>query len=319
VPDTGLRDLISSCFAESPQSRPTLGDILGALSGNGTQPVRPPGGYEPTEVPETRTQTLQVRQGDKAQESETGDIPVSRRTLLLAGIGVAAVGAAIAGGVALASGSGPRKTGVTSPQTAGKITAGPLTVLGPSGARVYSVAFAPRGSLLASGNIDGTVTVWDTASPAQVATLKHANTYTYNPSFSLDGTHSWSVYSVSLSPDGSTLAAGNGDGTVGLWDTADFRLTGTLPGPSGAVWNAFESSVALSPDGTTLASSYNSPQVTLWDLAGRTAIATLPADRRRGGGWGRWPSVRTERCWPARPAMPAEATPVPTESSSSGT
>jgi serine/threonine protein kinase len=47
VPDAGLRDLITACFAESPAARPALDDILGALSGHGALPVRPPGEYEP--------------------------------------------------------------------------------------------------------------------------------------------------------------------------------------------------------------------------------------------------------------------------------
>ena len=61
---------------------------------------------------------------------------------------------------------------------------------------------------------------------------------------------------MAFSPDGHTLASGDDDGTIQLWDVADParpRLLGqtTVPGRS---LTANAQSVAFSPDGHTLAS-----------------------------------------------------------------
>ena len=69
--------------------------------------------------------------------------------------------------------------------------------------------------------------------------------------------------SVAFSPNGTTLAAGNADGTVRLWDMATGRQIGRpLTGPADPV-----TSVTFSPDGTTLASASPDHTVRLWDLA----------------------------------------------------
>src|SRR5271154_4444846 len=68
---------------------------------------------------------------------------------------------------------------------------------------VYSVAFSPDGSRLASGSNDRTVRVWNTATGQVKQTLKG---------------HSNSVRSVAFSPDGSRLASGSDDRTVRVWN-----------------------------------------------------------------------------------------------------
>jgi WD40 repeat protein len=75
--------------------------------------------------------------------------------------------------------------------------------------------------------------------------------------------HPGIVTSVAMSPDGRTLAAGSGDGTITLWDTARRALRGEpLSGHKDLV-----TSVAIRPDGQTLASGSRDMTVILWDMA----------------------------------------------------
>jgi transcriptional regulator with XRE-family HTH domain/sugar lactone lactonase YvrE len=78
------------------------------------------------------------------------------------------------------------------------------------------------------------------------------------------------VNSVAFSPDGETLAIGNADGTVRLWEVATDRQIAALTGPGGAV-----NSVAFSPDGTTLAGGSTDGTVRRWDVATRRQITAL--------------------------------------------
>ncbi|MGZ6576168.1 MAG: WD40 repeat domain-containing protein [Solirubrobacteraceae bacterium] len=80
------------------------------------------------------------------------------------------------------------------------------------------------------------------------------------------------VNSVAYSPDGRTLAAGNGDhGTVGLWDVQRHHLIRTLHiGNSGPV-----NSVVFAPDKRILAIGSESGTVQLWSLPGDNPLATL--------------------------------------------
>ena len=87
-------------------------------------------------------------------------------------------------------------------------------------------------------------------------------------------TSAGSVYSVAFSPDGHTLASGNADGTVGLWDVADRahpHLLGQLlsadPTETTGGGPAAVLSVAVSPDGHTLAASDDNGDIELWNVA----------------------------------------------------
>ena len=99
-----------------------------------------------------------------------------------------------------------------------------------------TVAFSsPDGSRLATGSSDGKITLWDVATRERTGRLEGDN----------------HVRTVSFSPDGATLASGEGwrDMTVKLWDVGTLEPIATLEGHRYAV-----SSLAFSPDGSTLAS-----------------------------------------------------------------
>ncbi|CAI7613168.1 unnamed protein product [Penicillium pancosmium] len=82
--------------------------------------------------------------------------------------------------------------------------------------------------------------------------------------------HSRSVASVTWSPDGSRLASGSYDQTIGIWDPVTGQCTSTLEGHSDWV-----RSIVWSPDGSRLASGSYDQTIRIWDPATGQCISTL--------------------------------------------
>ena len=92
--------------------------------------------------------------------------------------------------------------------------------------------------------------------------------------------HTGAVFSVSFSPDGTTLVSGSGDGTVKLWDLATRTEITTLEGHTSWV-----ESVSFSPDGTTLVSGSEDETAMLWDTPDRprpSGMVVISGDYQRG-------------------------------------
>jgi WD40 repeat protein/serine/threonine protein kinase len=124
---------------------------------------------------------------------------------------------------------------------------------------VYSVAYGPDGTRLASGSWDDSVRIWDAITGGEVLAPLRG--------------HTDDVCAVAYSPDGRRLASASYDKTVRVWDALTGREVWTLRGHTGPVL-----SVAFSPDGRRLISggvetdfndhaNFNdNPTVRVWDL-----------------------------------------------------
>jgi WD40 repeat protein len=109
---------------------------------------------------------------------------------------------------------------------------------------VLSLAFSPDGRYFASGNADGSITLWDAGT-----FTKLDQTLRYDPA---------KVSSLAFSPDGKTLAAGYNDFIIILWDIETRqRLVRPLFRHTNIVYD-----LAFSADGMTLASVGN--EIILW-------------------------------------------------------
>lgn len=113
--------------------------------------------------------------------------------------------------------------------------------------RPRSAVFSPSDQLLALGNLDGIITIWDIVSGTSQATFAG---------------HRGSITSMAFSPDNSLLASASDDETVKIWDATSSQST--LENQS-----AYVTSIIFSSTGplllTVTANDHNDYTIKIWD------------------------------------------------------
>lgn len=110
-----------------------------------------------------------------------------------------------------------------------------------------ALKFSPGGSLLAVGDYEGNVVLWDAVTRHEVTRWK---------------AHRSAVRGLSFSRDGKILVTCGDDQAIHLWEPATQRRLSTLTGHQKRILG-----ISLSPDGQTLASASDDGTIKFWNLS----------------------------------------------------
>src|SRR5262245_27022515 len=143
------------------------------------------------------------------------------------------------------------------------LPAGAVARLGTSrlrhGQPVYSVAFSPDGSILASGGSDGRVVLWEAATGREMRQIA------LGPGV---------LNALVFTSDGKRLLTGGSGGPIRLLETATGKELRRFQGLTGQV-----SALALSPDDRFVVSAGPNPTLRLWDVDTGKEVRQFTAQR----------------------------------------
>jgi WD40 repeat protein/transcriptional regulator with XRE-family HTH domain len=153
---------------------------------------------------------------------------------------------------------------------------------------VWSVALSQDDRLLATGDNNCKICLWQLQTGQQLLTFQGHTNWVRSVAFNSDGEtlvsgsvdrtvklwsvqtgqclktfteHDGEVYSVAFSPDGQTVVSGSSDRTIKLWDINTGECLKTFIGHSKEVF-----AIALSPDGQIVASGSGDQTIKLWNI-----------------------------------------------------
>ena len=120
---------------------------------------------------------------------------------------------------------------------------------------ILSVAVSPDGQLLATGDVNGQIRLWQMSTGKPLLTFK--------------GHDNW-IRSVAFSSDSQSLASGSYDRTIKLWDVSSGKCIKTYTGHNHGI-----ASVIFSPDSQILASGSYDRSIKLWSVDNNTCLKTF--------------------------------------------
>ncbi len=161
--------------------------------------------------------------------------------------------------------------------------------------RIYSVVISKDGQILACGNGDGTIKVWQLETREELGIIEgHTNDVVsialsrngeILASGSYDGTikvweleteteltlqsHFMRVSAIAISPDGEKLVSGSSDDSIKIWHLPTGEMLHTFRGHSDSIY-----AVSISPDGKTLVTG-SQDNIKTWNLETGEEILTL--------------------------------------------
>ncbi len=131
------------------------------------------------------------------------------------------------------------------------------------GGTILSVAWSPNGNLVATGDTNGHVKIWNASGALQRTLIRHSQ----------------AVRSVSFHPDNRRVASGSSDRTIQVWDATNGSHLRTLTGHTGHV-----QALAFSPDSNYLASIDLDGVVKIWNAATYAHVRNIQAYQRPSEG-----------------------------------
>ena len=128
---------------------------------------------------------------------------------------------------------------------------------------IYSLDFSNDGRYIVSGSGDETMRVWDLSDAScRMITIETPTPRPASGSNPQNQNQDAGVISVSISPDGSMVAAGSLDSVIRIWEVSSGILLDSLRGHRESVY-----SVAFTPDGKGIISGSLDKSLKLWDLS----------------------------------------------------